>query len=119
MSAPNPLLGRRSSRLLAMLRVFAPAPAVAVIEREPAAVIGFTSIFSYASTLLSGWGLGALVQHHGWNAALAGMTGMAALGTVLFALAWPAKVHGYAAAPASPRLPSTGHAPAVRTSRLL
>ncbi|HRZ44774.1 MAG TPA: hypothetical protein P5555_06255 [Candidatus Paceibacterota bacterium] len=49
----------------------------------------------------TGWGLGALVEHHGWNAALAGMTGMAALGTVLFALAWPAKAHGYAAAPDS------------------
>ncbi|HRZ44771.1 MAG TPA: MFS transporter [Candidatus Paceibacterota bacterium] len=70
-------------------------------KRLAATAIGFTSIFSYASTLLSGWGLGALVEHHGWNAALAGMTGMAALGTVLFALAWPAKAHGYAAAPDS------------------
>jgi OPA family glycerol-3-phosphate transporter-like MFS transporter/OPA family sugar phosphate sensor protein UhpC-like MFS transporter len=48
--------------------------------------------------LVSGWGLGALVQHYGWNAGLAGLTGMAAMGTLLFALAWPAKAHGYATA---------------------
>ena len=46
--------------------------------------------------MVSGWGLGTLVQHYGWNAGLAGLTGMAVLGIVLFALAWPAKAHGYA-----------------------
>ena len=42
--------------------------------------IGFTGVFAYASTLISGWGLGALVQHYGWEAGLAGLTGMAAIG---------------------------------------
>ncbi len=64
-------------------------------KRLAATAIGFTSLFSYASTEVSGWGLGLLVQRFGWNAALAGLAGMAALGTVLFALAWPAKAHGY------------------------
>jgi OPA family glycerol-3-phosphate transporter-like MFS transporter/OPA family sugar phosphate sensor protein UhpC-like MFS transporter len=67
-------------------------------KRLAATAIGFTSIFSYASTLISGWGLGALVEHYGWNTALAGLTGVAALGTLLFVLVWPAKAHGYTAA---------------------
>ena len=71
-------------------------------KRLAATAIGFTSIFSYASTLFSGWGLGALVQHYGWNMALAGLTGVAALGTLFFALVWPAKAHGYEPIPGSP-----------------
>ncbi len=67
-------------------------------KRLAATAIGFTSIFSYASTLVSGWGLGWLVEHYGWNAAFAGLVGVAALGTVFFALVWPAKAHGYAPA---------------------
>jgi len=67
-------------------------------KRLAATAIGFTSIFSYASTLISGWGLGALVQHYGWNSALAGLVGVAALSALLFALVWPAKAHGYAVA---------------------
>ena len=54
-----------------------------------------TSIFGYASTVLSGWGLGTLVQHEGWNAGYAGLLACAALGTLLFIMAWPAKAHGY------------------------
>ncbi|HOC01175.1 MAG TPA: MFS transporter [Verrucomicrobiota bacterium] len=71
-------------------------------KRLAATAIGFTSIFSYASTLVSGWGLGALVQHHGWDVTLAGLTGMVGLGTLFFALVWPAQVHGYAADAPSP-----------------
>jgi phosphoglycerate transporter family protein len=63
-----------------------------------ATAIGFTAVFAYASTLVSGWGLGWLVEHYGWNAGLAGLTGAAAIGVLLFALAWPAKAHGYATA---------------------
>ena len=69
-------------------------------KRLAATAIGFTSLFSYASTLVSGWGLGVLVDHYGWTTALAGLTAVAALGTLLFALVWPAKGHGYAATPA-------------------
>jgi len=70
-------------------------------KRLAATAIGFTSIFSYASTLISGWGLGALVQRYGWNTALAGLTGVAALGTLFFVLVWPAKAHGYEPIPGS------------------
>ena len=64
-------------------------------KRAAATAIGLTSIFGYASTVLSGWGLGALVQHYGWSVAFEGLIIVAALGSLLFGLAWRAKAHGY------------------------
>jgi OPA family glycerol-3-phosphate transporter-like MFS transporter/OPA family sugar phosphate sensor protein UhpC-like MFS transporter len=66
-------------------------------KRAAATAAGFTGIFGYASTLLSGWGLGWLVQHYGWDAGLAGLVIVAGIGALLFALAWPARPHGYEA----------------------
>jgi phosphoglycerate transporter family protein len=60
------------------------------------AAVGLTGLFGYASTILSGWGLGMLVERFGWNAGFAGLIATAVVGTLLFALAWPAKAHGYA-----------------------
>jgi OPA family glycerol-3-phosphate transporter-like MFS transporter/OPA family sugar phosphate sensor protein UhpC-like MFS transporter len=65
-------------------------------NRAAATAVGFTGLFGYASTLLSGWGLGRLVELHGWNAGLGMLVGTGAIGTFLFLLAWPAKAHGYA-----------------------
>jgi len=64
-------------------------------KRAAATAVGLTSIFGYASTTLSGWGMGKLVQTYGWNAGFAGLIFCAAAGTILFILAWPAKAHGY------------------------
>jgi phosphoglycerate transporter family protein len=64
-------------------------------KRAAATAIGLTSIFGYASTLLSGWGMGALVQHYGWDAAFRGLMIISIVGTLLFIAAWPAKAHGY------------------------
>ena len=64
-------------------------------KRAAATVVGLTSIFGYASTVLSGWGLGFVVQHYGWDAGFAGLTSCAVIGTLLFIAAWPAKAHGY------------------------
>jgi OPA family glycerol-3-phosphate transporter-like MFS transporter/OPA family sugar phosphate sensor protein UhpC-like MFS transporter len=64
-------------------------------KKAAATAIGLTSIFGYASTVLSGWGLGALVQHYGWEVAFAGLIIVAAIGSMLFALAWHAKADGY------------------------
>ncbi len=64
-------------------------------KRAAATAVGFTGLFGYASTILSGWGLGALVQRYGWDAGFAGLLAVAIVGTLLFALAWPAKAHGY------------------------
>ena len=75
--------------------LLAVAAANLATKRAAATAIGLTSIFAYASTIVSGWGLGALVQHYGWDAAFAGLTAVTALGTLLFVAAWPAKAHGY------------------------
>jgi len=64
-------------------------------KKAAATAIGLTSIFGYLSTVLSGWGLGALVQHYGWNVAFEGLIIVAALGSLMFALAWRAKADGY------------------------
>ena len=64
-------------------------------KRAAATAIGLTSIFGYASTLLSGWGMGTLVQYYGWDAAFRGLLIISILGTLLFIAAWPAKAHGY------------------------
>jgi OPA family glycerol-3-phosphate transporter-like MFS transporter/OPA family sugar phosphate sensor protein UhpC-like MFS transporter len=66
-------------------------------KRAAATAVGLTSIFGYASTTLSGWGLGFVVQHYGWNAGFAGLIACAAIGTLLFICAWPARAHGYEA----------------------
>lgn len=75
--------------------LLAVAAANLATKKAAATAIGLTSIFGYASTVFSGWGLGALVQHYGWNVAFAGLMIVAALGSLLFALAWRAKAHGY------------------------
>ena len=82
------------------LAAAAPSPAAAVHDhaktvRAAATAAGFTGLFGYASTLVSGVGLGWMVQNHGWDAAFAGLLAMGACGTVCFLLAWPAKAHGY------------------------
>jgi sugar phosphate permease len=64
-------------------------------KRAAATAVGLTSLFGYASTTLSGWGLGFVVQHYGWNAGFAGLIGCAVAGTGLFIAAWPARAHGY------------------------
>jgi OPA family glycerol-3-phosphate transporter-like MFS transporter/OPA family sugar phosphate sensor protein UhpC-like MFS transporter len=73
------------------------AAAKLATKHAAATAVGLTGLFGYASTVLSGWGLGWLVERHGWDAGLAGLTAVAAVGTVLFALAWRAQAHGYAA----------------------
>lgn len=75
--------------------LLAVAAANLATKRAAATAIGLTSIFGYASTVLSGWGLGALVQYYGWDRAFLGLLIVAAAGSALFALAWAAPAHGY------------------------
>jgi OPA family glycerol-3-phosphate transporter-like MFS transporter/OPA family sugar phosphate sensor protein UhpC-like MFS transporter len=65
-------------------------------KRAAATAAGFTGLFGYASTLVSGWGLGLLVQRSGWNVAFGALLIVGATGLLMFILAWPAKAHGYA-----------------------
>jgi len=64
-------------------------------KRAAATAAGLTGIFGYASTIISGWGLGVLVQRAGWDVAFAALLSIGAIGLLMFVLAWPAKAHGY------------------------
>ena len=80
-------------------------------KRAAATAVGLTGIFGYASSILSGWGLGTLVQQYGWNHGFIGMLVAAAVGTLLFVLAWPAPRDGYAATNAATPPEATARAP--------
>jgi OPA family glycerol-3-phosphate transporter-like MFS transporter/OPA family sugar phosphate sensor protein UhpC-like MFS transporter len=56
---------------------------------------GFCGLFGYASTIVSGWGIGLLVERTGWNFALGALIVVALTATFIFLLAWRAKPHGY------------------------
>ncbi|MBL9189212.1 MAG: MFS transporter [Opitutaceae bacterium] len=64
-------------------------------RRAAATAAGFTGLFAYASTIVSGRWLGQMVDRSGWDAAFGALLAMGAVGTVFFILAWPAKPHGY------------------------
>ena len=64
-------------------------------KRAAATAIGLTSIFGYASTTLSGWGMGFLVDHYGWDASFIFLIACSIICTLLFVFTWPAKAHGY------------------------
>jgi OPA family glycerol-3-phosphate transporter-like MFS transporter/OPA family sugar phosphate sensor protein UhpC-like MFS transporter len=70
-------------------------------KRAAATAAGFTGLFAYSSTIVSGWGLGAIVERYGWQTGFGTLLAMGALGTFLFVLAWRAPAHGYDVAPAS------------------
>jgi sugar phosphate permease len=79
--------------------IYSPQALVAVIvaheasKRAAATAVGLTSIFGYASTVLSGWGLGWLAQNYGWTIVFECLTGAAILGALLFAAALGARGH--------------------------
>lgn len=58
---------------------------------------GLTGLFGYASTLVSGVGLGYVAQHYGWNWAYIGIIGTAIAGMLVFLLMWGARADGYEA----------------------
>jgi sugar phosphate permease len=64
-------------------------------KRAAATAVGLTSIFAYASTVLSGWGMGWVVEHYGWAPAFTCLIFVALIGAFLFALALGAKANGY------------------------
>lgn len=64
-------------------------------KKAAATAVGFTGLFGYASTLVSGWGLGLLAQHYGWDVAVGALILIAVVGTLIFMAAWTAKANGY------------------------
>jgi OPA family glycerol-3-phosphate transporter-like MFS transporter/OPA family sugar phosphate sensor protein UhpC-like MFS transporter len=64
-------------------------------KRAAASAVGLTGLFGYLSTAVSGVGIGALVEHHGWDAGFMVFFAGGVAGTLLFACCWKAKAHGY------------------------
>jgi OPA family glycerol-3-phosphate transporter-like MFS transporter/OPA family sugar phosphate sensor protein UhpC-like MFS transporter len=57
-------------------------------KRAAATAIGLTGLFGYASTVLSGWGLGTIVQHFGWQTGFRIVVGCAVTASILFLTVW-------------------------------
>jgi glycerol-3-phosphate transporter len=57
-------------------------------KRAAATAIGFTGLFGYASTVVSGWGLGKMVDLYGWHSGFRLVVGSAVVATVLFITVW-------------------------------
>ncbi|MCU1234832.1 MAG: transporter [Candidatus Solibacter sp.] len=66
-------------------------------KRAAASAVGLTGLFGYLSTVLSGVGVGSLVESRGWDAGFLMFTVSALVGGLLFALCWPALADGYGA----------------------
>jgi OPA family glycerol-3-phosphate transporter-like MFS transporter/OPA family sugar phosphate sensor protein UhpC-like MFS transporter len=62
-------------------------------KRAAAAAVGLTGIFGYASTVVSGWGVGRIVDKSGWGGAFILMIVCAAATTALMALTWNVGAH--------------------------
>ena len=67
-------------------------------RRAAATAIGLTGLFGYLSTALSGWGLGYVADHYGWEPVFKILVGAGVAAAVLFACCWNA---GAAARPAA------------------
>jgi OPA family glycerol-3-phosphate transporter-like MFS transporter/OPA family sugar phosphate sensor protein UhpC-like MFS transporter len=64
-------------------------------KRAAASAVGLTGLFGYASTLVSGVGIGRLVEYYGWDAGFLVFLLCGMIGVLLFAACWPANAHGY------------------------
>jgi OPA family glycerol-3-phosphate transporter-like MFS transporter/OPA family sugar phosphate sensor protein UhpC-like MFS transporter len=64
-------------------------------KRAAATAVGLTGLFGYASSLLSGVGIGILVDKYGWDAGFLMFVVAAIIGAILFAICWPARATGY------------------------
>jgi sugar phosphate permease len=77
-------------------------------KRAAAAAVGLTGIFGYASSFVTGWGLGRMVDKAGWDSAFQLMIGCAVGTLLLMAVTWNVGAHahekpsGPAPAPAPP-----------------
>jgi OPA family glycerol-3-phosphate transporter-like MFS transporter/OPA family sugar phosphate sensor protein UhpC-like MFS transporter len=57
-------------------------------KRAAASAIGLTGLFGYISTIFSGWGLGYIVDHSGWDFGFRLVVLSALIATVLFLFLW-------------------------------
>jgi OPA family glycerol-3-phosphate transporter-like MFS transporter/OPA family sugar phosphate sensor protein UhpC-like MFS transporter len=71
-------------------------------KRAAAAAVGLTGIFGYASSVISGWGVGAIVDQGGWDGAFKLMIGCAVGTMALMALTWNVGAHPHLEGVAAP-----------------
>lgn len=64
-------------------------------KRAAATAGGFCGLFGYGSTILSGWGIGLLVEKTGWGTTIYALIGIAIISSLIFLLAWNSRPHGY------------------------
>lgn len=64
-------------------------------KRAAAAAVGLTGLFGYASTSLSGVGVGWLAENYGWDAAFLAFVVCGSIAVLLFTFCWPARADGY------------------------
>jgi OPA family glycerol-3-phosphate transporter-like MFS transporter/OPA family sugar phosphate sensor protein UhpC-like MFS transporter len=62
-------------------------------KRASAAAVGLTGIIGYGSTIITGWGIGSIAEHHGWDMAYQLMIGCAVLTLVLMLFTWNVGAH--------------------------
>ena len=60
-------------------------------KRAAATAIGLTGFFGYMSGIVSGWGLGWIVDHYGWNGGFLLLVICSVIATLLFAFTWNVK----------------------------
>jgi sugar phosphate permease len=65
-------------------------------KRASAAAVGLTGIIGYGSTIITGWGIGSIAEHHGWNTAFQLMIGCAVVTLVLMVFTWNVGAHPHA-----------------------
>ena len=79
--------------------IYGPQCLVAVIaanmvpKQAGAAAVGLTGLFGYMSTVISGWGMGAIVDKYGWGTGLFMLVIAALIGMFLFILLWNNNPH--------------------------
>jgi OPA family glycerol-3-phosphate transporter-like MFS transporter/OPA family sugar phosphate sensor protein UhpC-like MFS transporter len=59
-------------------------------KQAAATAIGLSGFFGYMSGLVSGWGMGWILQHQGWDGGFRMLVGCAILGAAFFACCWNA-----------------------------
>jgi OPA family glycerol-3-phosphate transporter-like MFS transporter/OPA family sugar phosphate sensor protein UhpC-like MFS transporter len=102
------MLNERSSLILANLIlisagffIYGPQALVGIAaaniatKRAAATAGGFCGLFGYGSTIVSGWGIGLLVEKTDWSIAIYALIGVAVMSAFIFALAWKSKANGY------------------------
>jgi OPA family glycerol-3-phosphate transporter-like MFS transporter/OPA family sugar phosphate sensor protein UhpC-like MFS transporter len=79
--------------------IYGPQCLVAVVaanmvpKNAGAAAVGLTGFFGYLSTVLSGWGLGGIVEKYGWNSGFLLLVLSGIIGMLLFVALWNSNPH--------------------------